>query len=212
MIVDRLRNQAEFYLEKLCVTIDSRRVSSQGNRAATDFFARTISAFGFETETSAFDCIDWRQDGVTLTATGASFTAFASPYTLGCWDRASLLVVPTIEALETEDVANKIILLCQEITREQLMPKNFPFYNPEHHQWIIHLLETKRPVAVIAATARDLDMVGGAIYPFPLTEMVSGRPRPLPVEPETDPGLDLGPLGGADSRNHPYTSRQTGDH
>ena len=49
------------------------------------------------------------------------------------------------------------------------VPKNFPFYNPDRHKRIIRLLETKEPRAIIAATSRDLEMVGG-MYPFPLFE------------------------------------------
>jgi aminopeptidase YwaD len=49
------------------------------------------------------------------------------------------------------------------------MPKNFPFYNPDSHQRLIRLLERKKPQAIIAATSRDLEMVGG-MYPFPLFE------------------------------------------
>ncbi len=47
------------------------------------------------------------------------------------------------------------------------MPKNFVFYNPEHHQKIIALLESKEPTAIITATARAPEQVG-ALYPFPL--------------------------------------------
>ncbi len=170
MTLDRLRERAESYLKKLCTDIDSRRVGSEGNRAATDFFARIVTSFGFETESPTFDCNDWSQEGVTLTAEGASFTSFAGPYTLGCRVRAPLVVVSTVEALETTEISDKIVLLRGEMTREQLMPKNFPFYNPDHHQRIIRLLETRRPRAIIAATTRDPDMVGGAVYPFPLIE------------------------------------------
>jgi aminopeptidase YwaD len=49
------------------------------------------------------------------------------------------------------------------------MPKNFPFYNPDEHQRIIRLLETKEPVAVISATGRNPELAG-AVYPFPLIE------------------------------------------
>jgi aminopeptidase YwaD len=62
-----------------------------------------------------------------------------------------------------------MILLRGDIAKEQLMPKNFPFYNPDHHQRIIQSLETKKPRAIIAATSRDLEMVG-SMYPFPLFE------------------------------------------
>ncbi len=44
------------------------------------------------------------------------------------------------------------MLVRGELAREQLMPKNFPFYQPEEHQRIIHLLEAQKPLAIIAAT------------------------------------------------------------
>ena len=71
--------------------------------------------------------------------------------------------------LESADVRDKILLLRGEIAREQLMPKNFPFYNPDEHQRIIHLLETGGPAAVISATGRNPELAG-AVYPFPLIE------------------------------------------
>lgn len=170
MKADRLVEKAEFYLQKLCVEIAGRQVGSEGNRAATDFFAGVVSSFGFETECPEFDCIDWSQAGLELTGGGSAFAAFASPYSLGCRVSAPLSVVSSVEALAAADLANKIVLLHGEIAREQLMPKNFPFYNPDHHKRIIQLLEEKQPRAIIAATSRDATMVGGAIYPFPLIE------------------------------------------
>ncbi len=164
-----LREKAGAYLRKLCVDISSRRVGSEGNQAATRFFADVVSSFGFETETPQFSCIDWRQDGVDLTAGDASFEAFASPYSLGCQVSAPLLSASTIEELEAAEVDGGLLLLRGEIAKEQLMPKNFPFYNPDSHRRIIQLLEAKQPCAIITATAQDLQMVGG-MYPFPLFE------------------------------------------
>ena len=60
-------------------------------------------------------------------------------------------------------------MLCGEIAKEQLMPKHFPFYNPEHHQRITNLLESKAPLATITATARNPELAGG-MYPFPMIE------------------------------------------
>jgi len=48
------------------------------------------------------------------------------------------------------------------------MPK-ISLLQSDEHQHIIHLLETKAPRAIIAATTRDPQMVG-AMYPFPLFE------------------------------------------
>ncbi len=164
-----LQEKAQRYLEKLCVEIQSRRVGSEGNQAATDFFANIVASFGFETESQTFDCIDWIQEGARLTMDSTSFEVFVSPYSLGCHVRVPLIAVSTIEELEAADVPDKAILLRGDIAKEQLMPKNFPFYNPDHHKRIIHSLETKKPVAIIAATSRDVVMVGSQ-YPFPLFE------------------------------------------
>jgi aminopeptidase YwaD len=164
-----LSERAEMYLRKLCLEIPSRRVGSEGNRAATDFFASIVASFGFETECPDFDCIDWIQEGADLAVDGVPFEAFVSPYSLGCHVRAPLAVVSTVEELEAAVISDKIVLLRGDIAKEQLMPKSFPFYNPDHHKRIIQLLETKKPRAIVAATSRDLEMVG-SMYPFPLFE------------------------------------------
>jgi aminopeptidase YwaD len=156
-------------LRRLCLEIPSRRVGSEGNRAATDFFASVVASFGFETESPAFDCIDWTCEDVHLSLGDTPFQAFASPYSLGCHVSAPLIVASTVEELEIAEVSDKIILLRGDIAKEQLMPKNFPFYNPDHHKRIVQLLETKKPQAIIAATSRNPELVG-AVYPFPLIE------------------------------------------
>lgn len=164
-----LSEKAEKYLKQLCLEIPNRRVGSKGNRAATDFFAKTITSFGFQTECPEFDCIDWIDDGAQLTVAGTPFAVLVSPYTLGCHLNAPLSVVSTIAELELAEVTNQTLLMRGDIAKEQLMPKNFPFYNPEEHQRIIQLLETKKPQAIIAATTQDVALAG-AVSPFPLIE------------------------------------------
>jgi len=164
-----LATNADFYLHKLCAEIDNRCVGSTGNRQATDFFAETASSFGFKTESPEFDCIDWKYGEVNLQIDGKPFSVSPSPYTIGCDLTAPLAVATTPYELENQDVSGNILLLMGEIAKEQLMPKNFTFYNPENHQQIIALVEHKAPQAIITATARDPQLAGG-IYPFPLFE------------------------------------------
>lgn len=169
MAPEILAKKAERYLQKLCLEIPGRAVGSKGNRAATDFFAETIAAFSWETASPAFDCLDWREEGVRLAVGGRSFEAFAGPYSPGCRVAGPLVVLSTVEELETADLTNTVALLHGPLAKEPLMPKNFPFYNPEEHQRIIHLLESKRPLAVLTATEQNPEMAG-ALYPFPLIE------------------------------------------
>jgi aminopeptidase YwaD len=169
MVTMDILEKAKHYMRFLCVQLPNRRVGSEGNQKATSFFAEQMESFGFHIETQAFDCIDWAQEGSSLVVNGEPFSAFISPYSLGCRVKAPLVAVDSIEGLEEAEVSGNILLLHGEIAKEQVMPKNFPFYNPEHHQHIIRTLEEKAPLAIVAATARNPELAGG-MYPFPLIE------------------------------------------
>ena len=165
-----LETKAEEYLAHLCHRIPNRRVGAEGNRMATTWFAGKMEAAGFSVETPWFDCIDWKDEGAHLLApNGEVFEVFSSPYSLGCEVEAPLVVARTMEELTASQVAGAVLLLLGEIAVEQIMPKNFPFYNPEHHQQIVALLEEKAPLAIITATGRNPELAGG-MYPFPMFE------------------------------------------
>ncbi len=159
--------KAEHYLRTLCAVRPNRRTGSAGNREAAEFFAQTVRRLGYTADTTPFACLDYVREDVQLTQAGRSFDVLTSPYSLGCDVTAELLAVSTVEALKNSDCRGKILLMHGELCTEQIMPKNFVFYNPEHHQQLIALLEEKRAAAIITATARSPEMVG-ALYPFPL--------------------------------------------
>ena len=166
----QLENRVQDYLGKLCVDLPHRHVGSRENQIATDFFADTVAEFGFGVEQPQFECIDWTADiHANLQAGGETFQPFVGPYSLSYSGSAPLVEAASIEALETIDITGKLLLMHGELVQEQLMPKNFPFYNPEHHQQIYGLLEQKQPAAIVAATGRNPELAG-AWYPFPLFE------------------------------------------
>ncbi|MEA1959104.1 MAG: M28 family peptidase [Chloroflexota bacterium] len=169
METEKLYLKSQSYLEKLCVEIPERCVGSEGNRMATRFFEQEISSYGWDTELQEFEANDWHDDGANLQADSLSFEVFVSPYSLSCDAEEQLISVSSIEELKQIDIKGKIVLLHGEIAKEQLMPKNFVFYNPEEHQQIISLLEKSRPKAIISATRRNAALAGG-VYPFPLIE------------------------------------------
>ena len=157
------------YLKTLCQDISQRCVGSDGNRQATRFVEKTLAAFGWKTQSPGFDVIDWHDGGATLTAGDKNFNAKPSPYSLGCKIKAPLVCASSIDELLRSDVEGKLLLLHGEIAKEQIMPKKFVFYNPEEHQHIVSLLESKLPAALITATGRNSALAGGA-YPFPMFE------------------------------------------
>lgn len=169
MTEDYLYDKSISYLKILCEDISERCVGSEGNRKATSFFEKEISSFGWKTEAPEFKAIDWRDEGAILKASEKDFKVLASPYSLGCTVTSQLVSATNITELEGLNAKDKIVLLYGEIAKEQLMPKNFVFYNPEEHQRIVTLLENSGAQALICATGRNAALSGG-VYPFPLIE------------------------------------------
>jgi aminopeptidase YwaD len=128
-----------------------------------------MASLGWQTAVSELDVMDWEDGGATLHVENQELKVLVSPYSLGCSVQAPLICAASPAELERQEIAGKILLLHGEITKEQLMPKNFVFYNPEEHQKIITLLEQSRPAAIISATGRNAALAGG-VYPFPLIE------------------------------------------
>jgi aminopeptidase YwaD len=169
METEKLYQKSIAYLQTLCKEISERCVGSEGNRMATRFFEKEISSFGWNTEIEEFNAIDWEDGGAVLHSDDESFEVFVSPYSLGCAVEAPLVSASRVQELAQLEMRTKILFLHGEIAKEQLMPKNFVFYNPEEHQQIISLLEDGKPRAIICATGRNAALAGG-VYPFPLIE------------------------------------------
>jgi len=166
---DLMLEKSNKYMKQLCNEISERCVGSEGNRKATRFFAEKLESFGFEVEMPGFKCFDWHDHGSSLNVNGQSFEVLTCPYSMGGNLEGELCTISNLGQLKKADATGKIALLKGEIAREQLMPKNFPFYNPEEHQEIISLLESKGFIGIISATGKNLEAAGG-LYPFPLIE------------------------------------------
>jgi len=161
--------KAKVYLNALCDVKPTRSTGSAGNREATDFFARIVSPYGYVVESEPFNCMDFESGESSLIYMDRLFEIYTSPFSLGCDVEAELETVATVEELEKCNCRGKILLMIGKICDEPLMPKNFIFYNPEHHKKIYSLLEAKEPAAIITATETKPELVG-AIYPYPLIE------------------------------------------
>jgi aminopeptidase YwaD len=159
--------KAREYLKKFCGVKPNRRLGSAGNREATCFFADSAKHWGYQLDVTQFDCFDYRSGEVSLIYENAKYQVYTSPYSLGCDLISELVQVTTVDELDDVECMDKILLMKDEICQEQLMPKNFVFYNPDHHKKIISLLEMKHPAGIITATNKNPKLVG-AIYPYPM--------------------------------------------
>jgi aminopeptidase YwaD len=158
----------ESHLHTLCA-LPSRAVGSDGNRAAAGYLAGVLRRCAFDVTCPPFDCLDWSEHGAALHVGGERVDVGVSPYSPGGEAQGALAVADSVEALEALDAHGRVLLVRGALAAEPLMPKNFPFYNPEEHQRIYRALEAARPLAIVAATGRS-PMLAGALYPAPLIE------------------------------------------
>lgn len=156
-------------LTELCIKIGNRHVGSIGNKKATRYVSERLASSGFIIESSEFKCIDWKYEGVVLNVADDEIEAFISPYSSSCEIKSYFDTASNVHELSKKNFTNKIAVLHGDLCKEQLMPKNFAFYNPESHKEIIQLLEEKKPNAIIAITSYNPELAG-ACYPFPLIE------------------------------------------
>ncbi|HMK47769.1 MAG TPA: M28 family peptidase [Methanocella sp.] len=159
--------KAEAYLKTFCSVKPDRSLGSPGNRKATNFFANTISRFGYDVDMTPFPCIDYDSGDASLTVGGRSYTVRSSPFSHGCNVTAEVVITSTVGDLKKCACKGKLLLLKGELCAEPLMPKNFKFYNPDSHRAIYALLEQKQPAAIITATGKN-PWAAGAVSPFPL--------------------------------------------
>lgn len=156
-------------LTELCVSIGDRHVGSTRNQRATEYVAERLALAGFSVAKPEFKCIDWEYGDIDLRIGGEELSAHIGPYSPSCKIESSFETACNIDELANKDFNGKVAVLYGDICKEQLMPKNFVFYNPENHKKIISLIEEKTPAAIVAITSRNPELAGG-LYPFPLIE------------------------------------------
>jgi aminopeptidase YwaD len=142
-------------LEELCVNIGERPLGSTNNRKAQAYIGSLFQKHGYEVEYQELDCMDWKGHDISLCLDDQLVPAVISPYSLPCNVKAESVLVGSIEELEACDIKGKVLVLHGELTKEAIMPKNFKFWNPEEHQKIVHLLESKGPTALVTISFHE---------------------------------------------------------
>lgn len=167
--MDALNKIGETHLHKLCVDITNRYVGSPGNILAAEYVEDQLQKLGWSTDRQNFDAFDWHSDGATLVIGDRKMDVSSSPYALGCDVSGHLSIASNMAELEKIDASGRILVIKDELAKEQLMPKGFVFYNPEYHKKTIALLENSRAEAIIFLVSKSGFHEGGE-YPFPIIE------------------------------------------
>lgn len=143
------------HLKVLATDIGPRLTGTPGNKRATVYVAGVLRELGYQVEQQQFDAMDWEDHGAALKVDGQEIPVQSADYSNPANVVGDLVIVDTLESLQTANLKGRICVLTGELTAEVLMPKNFTFYNPESHQQIIAALESGEPAAIISVSHSD---------------------------------------------------------
>lgn len=145
-----------------------RPVGSNNNRELTRLLHEEMAELSYEVETIPLKCKVWEYGPSSLEKGGVSFDIFPGPFSPGFEDVIPQLVpIASVDDLNVGDVKEKIAFFYGEISKEPLMPKDFPFYFPEEHKVIYDLIDKQLPAFILAATGQH---PACGMKPFPLFE------------------------------------------
>ena len=152
---------------QILFTFGERPVGSEKNNLLLDYIQQEMVQMEYDVISLPFDCFHWQSDESCLQVGDNEFQIYPGPFSKPFLGKSEIVQICSLDDLENSFLNGKILLLLDEMTREPLMPMNFPFYYPDEHKNIIDKLIAANPLAIIAATGKH-PMCG--LEPFPLFE------------------------------------------
>ena len=147
--------------------LKERPVGSENNMDILIYLENLMVKMGYDIKKLPFICTTWEKDESCLALNDRRIKIQASPFSQPFEGSGKLVFAKSLEELETANCQNCILVVGGELVTTPLQPKEYPFYYPDEHKYLIELFERKRPAAIIAATGKHV-LCG--LHPFPLFE------------------------------------------
>lgn len=145
--------------------VKERPVGTENNEEIVSLLKKNFLEAGYKVTLLPFNCLVWKKGSSILKTGNSELEIEASPYSKSFNGTGEAIVIESLEALQTEDLKDKIIILCGEAAKNPIQPKDYPFYYPDEDKAVILRLESQKPKAIIAMTGQS--KVSG-MNPFPM--------------------------------------------
>ena len=144
-----------------------RPVGTKNNVDILHYLEELLVKMGYETEKLPFSCKTWETGESCLFLDDRKIEIQASLFSQAFEGSGRLVFVKSADELEAVDCQDCILVVGGKLAEEPLQPKDYPFYYPDEHRYLIELLERKQPAVIIAATGKHA-LCG--LQPYPLFE------------------------------------------
>ncbi len=144
-----------------------RPVGTENNNEVLGVLKRNFLEAGYNVDMLPFNCLTWEKGNSFIQIGSNQLMIKASPYSVPFEGEGEIIIIESLEALQTEDLRDKIIILCGAASQNPVQPKDYPFYYPDEDRAVIERLENQKPKAIVAMTGRS--QLSG-LNPFPMFE------------------------------------------
>ena len=134
--------------------VKERPVGSKNNMDILLYLENLMAKMGYDIKKLPFTCTTWETGESCLTLNERRIEIQASPFSQPFEGSGKLVFAKNLEELETANCQNCILVVGGELVATPLQPKEYPFYYPDEHKYLIELFERKQPAAIIAATGK----------------------------------------------------------
>lgn len=111
-----------------------RAVGTEGNKVIIELQKRMFEKNGYTITSLPFSCKVWNNGDSRMEWNEKKQSIMASPYSKGFCGEGYVRIVENLEELQETDCEDVILFLTEELAKEQLQPKDYPFYYPDEHK------------------------------------------------------------------------------
>jgi aminopeptidase YwaD len=152
---------------EICI---ERPLGTKGNNKVIRLLCQTFKELGYKTNDLPFDCTVWQSSNSFIKQNGNMVEIFSSPFSRELNGDFPVKYVSTLKELKNIKEFQGILVFENELSKNALTPKNFPFYFPEEDRIIYDTIERINPNGIVTITGQDLT---SGLNPFPVFEDVN---------------------------------------
>jgi len=156
-----------FNFSEICV---ERPLGTRGNNHVINILVNSFDALGIKTIELPFDCTVWQSNDSFIEQNGNRIMLLPSPFSSELKGNFPIKYLSTLGELQKIDSFKGVLVLKNELAKNSIMPKDFPFYFPDEDKLMYEILERIEPRGIITITGQD--KVSG-LNPFPIFEDVN---------------------------------------
>jgi aminopeptidase YwaD len=147
---------------ELCI---ERPLGSDGNNTVLALLNKTVAALKYKVIELPLECRLWEYGDSSIAQGNNKIRLCPSPFSQALSGEYKLKAVSTVAELKAVGRFDGLLVFDGDLTKDSLMPRNYPFYFPDEHKEIYDLIEEINPKGIITVSGQD---PASGLNPFPI--------------------------------------------